>query len=96
MRTELPGPKAKAIIARKQRVVSDPLDLHLPTVIQSAYGAAFTDVDGNTMLDLSGGLGCHLVGYSHPKVVEAVTRQAERFSHTDFSVIPYEPYVELA
>jgi 4-aminobutyrate aminotransferase/(S)-3-amino-2-methylpropionate transaminase len=96
MRTELPGPKATAIIARKQRVVSDPLDLHVPTVIDSAYGAAFTDVDGNTMLDLSGGLGCHLVGYSHPRVVEAVTRQAERFSHTDFSVIPYEPYVELA
>jgi 4-aminobutyrate aminotransferase/(S)-3-amino-2-methylpropionate transaminase len=36
------------------------------------------------------------VGYSHPKVVEAVKRQAERFSHTDFSVIPYEPWVELS
>src|SRR5207244_6761276 len=43
-----------------------------------------------------GGLGCQMVGYSHPKVVEAVKRQAERVSHTDFSVIPYEPYVELA
>src|SRR5438034_8761787 len=48
------------------------------------------------MLDLSGGLGCHIVGYSHPKVVEAVQRQAARFSHTDFSVIPYEEYVGLA
>jgi 4-aminobutyrate aminotransferase/(S)-3-amino-2-methylpropionate transaminase len=96
MRTELPGPKATAIIARKQRVVSDPLDLHVRTVIDRARGAAFTDVDGNTMLDLSGGLGCHLVGYSHPKVVAAVKRQAQRFSHTDFSVIPYEIYVELA
>src|SRR5437762_294564 len=54
-----------------------------------------TDVDGNTLLDFSGGLGCQLVGYSHPKVVEAVQRQAARFSHTDFSVIPYETYVEL-
>ncbi|MDP9296986.1 MAG: 4-aminobutyrate--2-oxoglutarate transaminase [Actinomycetota bacterium] len=96
MRTELPGPKARAIIARKERVVSDPLDLHVRTVIDRGRGAAFTDVDGNTMLDLSGGLGCHLVGYSHPKVVEAVTRQAKRFSHSDFSVIPYELYVELA
>jgi 4-aminobutyrate aminotransferase/(S)-3-amino-2-methylpropionate transaminase len=96
LRTDIPGPRSKEVIARKERVVCDPLDLHAPVVIETALGAAFTDVDGNTFLDFSGGLGCHLVGYSHPKVVEAVKRQAERFSHTDFSVIPYEPYVELA
>jgi len=94
--TEIPGPRSRDVVARKERVVCDPLDLHVPAVIDHATGAAFTDVDGNTFLDFSGGLGCHLVGYSHPKVVEAVRRQAERFSHTDFSVIPYEPYVELA
>jgi 4-aminobutyrate aminotransferase / (S)-3-amino-2-methylpropionate transaminase / 5-aminovalerate transaminase len=92
----IPGPKSKTILARKERVVCDPLDIHVPAVIARARGATFTDVDGNTFLDLSGGLGCHLVGYSHPKVVEAVRSQAERFSHTDFSVIPYEIYVELA
>lgn len=96
MVTDLPGPKAREIIARKERVVCDPLDLHVQTVIDHAEGVAFTDVDGNTMFDLSGGLGCHLVGYSHPKVVEAVEAQAARFSHTDFSVIPYESYVELS
>ncbi|MBI2238214.1 MAG: aminotransferase class III-fold pyridoxal phosphate-dependent enzyme, partial [Actinobacteria bacterium] len=94
--TEIPGPRSREIIARKERVVCDPLELHVNAVIDHALGAAVTDVDGNRLLDLSGGLGCHLVGYSHPKVVEAVKRQAERFSHTDFSVIPYEPYVELA
>jgi 4-aminobutyrate aminotransferase / (S)-3-amino-2-methylpropionate transaminase / 5-aminovalerate transaminase len=96
LKTEIPGPRSKEIIARKARVVSDPLDLHVNAVIDHAEGAAFTDVDGNTWLDFSGGLGCHIVGYSHPKVVEAVRRQAERFSHTDFSVIPYEAYVDLA
>lgn len=96
MVTEIPGPRSRAIIARKERVVCDPLELHVNAVIAHGLGAAVTDVDGNTMIDLSGGLGCHLVGYSHPRVVEAVKRQAERFSHTDFSVIPYEPYVELA
>lgn len=96
MRTPIPGPRSKEIIERKERVVADPLDLHVPTAIQRGDGARVTDVDGNVMLDFSGGLGCHLVGYSHPKVVEAVRRQAEQFSHTDFSVIPYEPYVELA
>jgi 4-aminobutyrate aminotransferase/(S)-3-amino-2-methylpropionate transaminase len=94
--TEIPGPKSKDVLARKERVVCDPLDIHIPAVIDTARGASFLDIDGNTWLDFSGGLGCHLVGYSHPKVVEAVQRQAERFSHTDFSVVPYETYVELA
>jgi 4-aminobutyrate aminotransferase / (S)-3-amino-2-methylpropionate transaminase / 5-aminovalerate transaminase len=93
--TEIPGPRSVGILGRKERVVADPLAIHAPVVIDHAAGAAFTDVDGNTMLDFSGGLGCQLVGYSHPKVVEAVKRQAERFSHTDFSVIPYETYVDL-
>src|SRR5437764_7085912 len=94
--TEIPGPRSRELLVRKERVVCDPLDIHVPAVIDTARGASFTDVDGNTMLDLSGGLGCHIVGYSHPKVVEAVQAQAARFSHTDFSVIPYEPYVELS
>jgi len=94
--TEIPGPLSKEILARKSKVVCDPLDIHVPAVIDRGDGARFTDVDGNTWLDFSGGLGCQLVGYSHPKVVEAVQRQAAKVSHTDFSVIPYEPYVELA
>ena len=94
--TEIPGPRSKEILARKSKVVCDPLDIHVPAVIDRGDGARFTDVDGNTWLDFSGGLGCQLVGYSHPKVVEAVQRQAAKVSHTDFSVIPYEQYVELA
>lgn len=96
MVTSIPGPRSAAILDRKARVVCDPLDIHVPAVIDHGEGARITDVDGNVMLDFSGGLGCQLVGYSHPKVVEAVQRQAARVSHTDFSVIPYEPYVELA
>jgi 4-aminobutyrate aminotransferase / (S)-3-amino-2-methylpropionate transaminase / 5-aminovalerate transaminase len=94
--TAVPGPRSQEILARKSRVVPDPLDIHVPAVIERGDGARFTDVDGNTWIDFSGGLGCQMVGYSHPKVVEAVKRQAEKVSHTDFSVIPYEPYVELA
>lgn len=96
MLTELPGPRSREIIARKERVVCDPLDLHVSSVIDHGLGAAVTDVDGNTMIDFSSGLGCLLVGHSHPKVVEAVQRQAAKFSHTDFSLVPYEVYVELA
>ena len=94
--TEIPGPRSRAVVERKARVVADALDLHTETIIERAEGAAFTDLDGNRLLDFSGGLGCHVVGYSHPKVVEAVQDAAARFSHTDFSVIPYESYVELA
>lgn len=94
--TNIPGPRSREILARKQRVVCDPLEVHVPAVIDHGRGAAFTDVDGNTLLDFSGGLGCLLVGHAHPRVVEAVTRQAERASHTDFSVVPYEPFIELA
>ena len=96
MVTGIPGPRSAAILERKSKVVCDPLDIHVPAVIDHGSGARITDVDGNTMLDFSGGLGCQLVGYSHPKVIEAVQAQAARVSHTDFSVIPYEPYVELA
>jgi 4-aminobutyrate aminotransferase/(S)-3-amino-2-methylpropionate transaminase len=93
--TEIPGPRSKAILERKARVVADPLDVHVPAVIDRAAGARITDVDGNAWLDFAGGLGAQMVGYSHPRVVEAVQRQAERVSHTDFSVVPYESYVEL-
>jgi 4-aminobutyrate aminotransferase / (S)-3-amino-2-methylpropionate transaminase / 5-aminovalerate transaminase len=94
--TDIPGPRSTAVLERKSKVVSDPLEVHAPVVIDRGSGSRFTDLDGNTLLDFSGGLGCHIVGYSHPKVVEAVQRQAARFSHTDFTVIPYEPYIELA
>lgn len=94
--TEMPGPRSSQVLERKSKVVCDPLDIHVPAVIDHGNGTRVTDIDGNTLLDFSGGLGCQLVGYSHPKVVEAVQRQAAAVSHTDFSVIPYEPYVELA
>ncbi|HEX2026169.1 MAG TPA: aspartate aminotransferase family protein, partial [Actinomycetota bacterium] len=96
LKTDIPGPKSKAVIDRAGAVVAEALSIHAPVVIDRGRGAAVTDIDGNTLLDFSGGLGCHIVGYSHTRVVEAVQDAAARFSHTDFSVIPYESYVELA
>jgi 4-aminobutyrate aminotransferase/(S)-3-amino-2-methylpropionate transaminase len=96
VKTDIPGPKSRAVIDRAGAVIAEALTIHAPVVIDHGRGAAITDVDGNTLLDFSGGLGCHIVGYSHPKVVEAAQHAAARFSHTDFSVIPYESYVELA
>ena len=55
-----------------------------------------TDVDGNTFIDFAGGVGSLNVGHSHPDVVAAAQEQLERFSHTDFTIVPYEVYVTLA
>src|SRR5213078_2168685 len=95
LKTAIPGPKSTEILARKERVVAEPLSVYLPVVIQEGRGATITDVDGNTFLDFTGGVGCLNVGHSHPRVVEAAQAQLERFSHTDFTIVPYEIYVEL-
>src|SRR5512133_1363351 len=96
LRTAVPGPKSQAILARKERVVADPLSIYIPVVIAEGRGATITDVDGNTFIDFTGGVGCLNVGHSHPRVVEAAQEQLERFSHTDFTIVPYEVYVRLA
>jgi 4-aminobutyrate aminotransferase / (S)-3-amino-2-methylpropionate transaminase / 5-aminovalerate transaminase len=96
VRTEIPGPRSQEIIARKEQVVAEPLSLVHPVVVAEGRGALLTDVDGNTFVDLTGGVGCLNVGHSHPRVVEAAQQQLTRFGHTDFTIVPYEPYVELA
>jgi 4-aminobutyrate aminotransferase/(S)-3-amino-2-methylpropionate transaminase len=96
IKTDIPGPRSAEILARKERVVAEPLSIYLPLVIAEARGATLTDVDGNRFIDFAGGVGCMNVGHSHPRVVEAVRAQAELFTHTDFTIIPYENYVGLA
>jgi 4-aminobutyrate aminotransferase / (S)-3-amino-2-methylpropionate transaminase / 5-aminovalerate transaminase len=96
LRTDIPGPRSKEILARKERVVADPLSVFLPVVVEEARGATITDVDGNTFIDFTGGVGCLNVGHSHPDVVAAAQEQLGRFAHTDFTIVPYETYVTLA
>src|SRR2546429_7502933 len=96
LKTAVPGPKSQAILERKAKVVADPLSVFLPVVIDRGRGATLTDVDGNTFIDFTGGVGCLNVGHSHPKVVEAAQQQLEKFSHTDFTIVPYETYVTPA
>src|SRR3954464_922242 len=96
LKTAIPGPKSREILARKERVVADPLSVYLPVVIEEGRGATLTDVDGNTFLDFTGGVGCLNVGHSHPRVVEAAQEQLAKFSHTAFTIVPYEVYVTPA
>ena len=96
LRTEIPGPRSREILERKERVVADPLSIYLPIVAAEGRGATLIDVDGNTFIDFTGGVGCLNVGHSHPRLVEAAQEQLARFSHTDFTIVPYELYVTLA
>src|SRR5947208_15459659 len=96
LRTGIPGPRSQEILERKERVVASPLSVFLPVVIDRGEGATLTDVDGNTFIDFTGGVGCLNVGHANPRVVEAVQKQAAKFLHTDFTIVPYETYVTLA
>jgi 4-aminobutyrate aminotransferase / (S)-3-amino-2-methylpropionate transaminase / 5-aminovalerate transaminase len=96
LRTEIPGPRSREIVERAGRAVAKPLALTFPIVADSARGVTITDVDGNTFIDFAGGVGTLNVGHSHPDVVAAAQEQLDRFSHTDYTVVPYEVYVTLA
>jgi 4-aminobutyrate aminotransferase/(S)-3-amino-2-methylpropionate transaminase len=96
IRTEIPGPRAREILERERTAVAHPLIVHGPVVAARARGSTITDVDGNTFVDFVGGVGVANVGHNHPRVLEAIAEQADRFLHTDFTVVPYEGYVELA
>ncbi|HEX6655985.1 MAG TPA: aminotransferase class III-fold pyridoxal phosphate-dependent enzyme [Candidatus Limnocylindria bacterium] len=93
--TELPGPRARAIIARDEAVASPSLTRAYPLVAESGSGYTVTDVDGNVFLDFAAGIAVASTGHSHPAVSRAIAEQADRLIHiaaTDF----YEPrYLEL-
>ncbi|MGI8314680.1 4-aminobutyrate--2-oxoglutarate transaminase [Halobacillus mangrovi] len=96
IQTNLPGPKASSLLERRHSVVPDAVSYGLPTFAEKAEGARITDVDGNTFIDFAGAIGTINVGHCHPKVKEALHNQVEKFIHTGFNVMMYEPYIELA
>jgi 4-aminobutyrate aminotransferase/(S)-3-amino-2-methylpropionate transaminase len=96
IKTEIPGPKSRALMERRKGAVSSGVGIATPIFASEAKGALLTDVDGNTFIDFGGGIGVMNVGHADPRVVAAVKEQVERFTHTCFYVTEYEPYVELA
>lgn len=92
----LPGPKAQDIIKRRGEIVPSAIRCGYPVVIERGEGAMIEDVDGNRFLDWIGGVGVLNIGFSHPEVVEAVKKQAEKYFHGMFNVVTHEGYVELA
>src|SRR5215469_16138716 len=82
-----PGPRASAIIERDRAVVSPSYTRCYPLVVARGEGAMVEDVDGNRFLDFNAGIAVAATGHCHPRVVEAIQRQAARLIHmsgTDF------------
>jgi 4-aminobutyrate aminotransferase/(S)-3-amino-2-methylpropionate transaminase len=93
--TEIPGPKSRAILERRARAVTRSLGRATDVVIDHAVGATVVDVDGNTLIDLAGGIGMLATGHCPPAVVDAVRGQAGQMLHACALVATYEPYVAL-
>lgn len=96
VKTELPGPKAKELLERRKQYVPKGVSNGIPTFVEKAQGAILTDVDGNTFIDFAGAIGTINAGHCAPEVVEALHDQVDKYIHTGFNVMMYEPYIELA
>jgi len=93
--TEIPGPKAREILARRDAAVVRGLGRATPVVAAHAHGALVTDVDGNTFIDLAGGIGVLAVGHTPGAVVDAIKKQAEELIHLCSLVGTTESYVQV-
>jgi 4-aminobutyrate aminotransferase len=91
----LPGPKARALIERDNKVISPSYPRGYPFVMDRGSGSEVWDVDGNRFLDFMGGIAVTSTGYSHPKVVKAIQEQAEKFIHIS-SDFYHENWIKLA
>jgi 4-aminobutyrate aminotransferase / (S)-3-amino-2-methylpropionate transaminase / 5-aminovalerate transaminase len=94
--TDIPGPKATAILARERAAIPRGMYHAVEVVVESARGSVVEDVDGNRFIDFAGGIGTLNTGHSHPAVVAAVREQSDRLVHMCFAVAPYSSYITLA
>ncbi|MGO9241727.1 MAG: acetyl ornithine aminotransferase family protein [Bryobacteraceae bacterium] len=93
--TELPGPHARAVVERDLAILSPSSTRTYPLVIARGDGAIVEDVDGNRFLDFNAGIAVCATGHAHPRVVEAIRRQAEKFLHMSGTDFYYENMVTL-
>ena len=96
IKTPLPGPKAGAVLKRREEAVPGAIKSVYPCVIGRGEGAMLEDLDGNRFLDWVGGVGVLNIGYSHPEIVEAVKEQSEKYFHGMMNIVTHEGYIALA
>jgi 4-aminobutyrate aminotransferase/(S)-3-amino-2-methylpropionate transaminase len=95
LQTPIPGPQSLALTQRRVRAVAPGVATAHPIFLGSGTGSTVTDVDGNTYLDFTGGIGVLNIGHAHPQVARAVAEQAARLTHACFQVAGYEGYVAV-
>ena len=94
--TEIPGPQSRRLLERKADAVAKGVGHTLPVATVAAGGGVLVDADGNSFIDLGSGIAVTGVGNAAPRVVEAVQRQVAQFTHTCFTISPYDSYVDVA
>ena len=96
VKTEIPGPKAREILERRDRAVSAAQARATDVVVERAEGVLVRDVDGNTLMDFAGGIGTLAVGHAPPAVQKAIRTQVDKFLFGCDLVVTHEPHVRLA
>ena len=91
-----PGPKARDLVKKDERFISPSYVRYYPLVVDSANGCVVKDVDGNEYIDLNAGIACMNVGHNHPKVVNAIKSQCDRFLHYSNTDFYYKEVINLA
>jgi 4-aminobutyrate aminotransferase/(S)-3-amino-2-methylpropionate transaminase len=94
--TEIPGPRSRQLLERKAEAVARGVGHTVPVATVAAGGGVLVDADGNSLIDLGSGIAVTGVGNAAPRVVEAVQRQVAQFTHTCFTISPYDSYVDVA
>lgn len=85
----------ESLMQRRHAAVARGVGQIHPIFAQRAENATVWDVEGRQYIDFAGGIAVLNTGHRHPKVMDAVRRQLDQFTHTCFQVLAYEPYVEL-
>ncbi|MEM2947464.1 MAG: acetyl ornithine aminotransferase family protein [Candidatus Bathyarchaeia archaeon] len=91
-----PGPKARELVKKDERFISPSYVRFYPLVVESGRGCIVRDVDGNEYIDFNSGLACLNVGHNHPKVIDAIKRQCDRFLHYSNTDFYYNEVIALA
>lgn len=91
-----PGPIARGLVKKDNVFISSSYVRYYPLVVESAKGCIVTDVDGNEYIDLNSGIACMNVGHRHPRVVDAIKTQCDRFLHYSNTDFYYKEVINLA
>ena len=96
LKTALPGPNAKRVLAGDEKYISPSYTRSYPMVAKQGRGMVVRDVDGNEFLDFSAGIAVTATGHCHPQVVAAIQKQAGELIHMSGTDFYYESMITLA